>query len=222
MGRWPCALQHPLGCPRRRRVRRARARQRGRARRGVRRLLRYVLGAVLRGRVPGLASSIILDSAVPTDADLALEEYLVQDVATQLLQTCVDDPVCGPAVGFESGEASADALLTMPAPNATPAQAELDAGRHVASLTFGTLMTEIQEGWGVLLPIEPAASRSRTLDPASVRNDGSVVAFAPAGVGGARPIGRCDGLARDAERIRVPLRRRACKLQALCAKSGAA
>ncbi len=208
------------------------------------------------GEFPGVASSIILDSAVPTDADLALEEYLVQDIATQLLQTCVDDPTCGPAVGFESGEAFADAVLaaiddgdcggsdtglweetdyrllfgqlinlqttrnyvpllagllsrcepeltaiadtamnslfalgtaaarpgdrsplldgtppdfqimfsgplqsaviatTMLAADATPAQAELDAERHIASLTFGTLMTEIQEGWGSLPPIE--------------------------------------------------------------------
>ena len=48
---------------------------------------------------------------MPTDADLALEEYIVQDVAEQLLQACVDDPVCGARVGFESGEAFSAAVL---------------------------------------------------------------------------------------------------------------
>ncbi len=60
---------------------------------------------------PDQADAIILDSAVPMDGDLALEEYLVQEVAVQLLQTCVDDPVCGARVGFESGEAFSAAVI---------------------------------------------------------------------------------------------------------------
>lgn len=60
---------------------------------------------------PTQANAIILDSAVPTNADLALEEYLVQDIAEQLLQACVDDPVCGARVGFESGEAFSAAVI---------------------------------------------------------------------------------------------------------------
>ena len=63
------------------------------------------------GEFPTQANAIVLDSAVPTDADLALEEYIVQDVAEQLLQACVDDPVCGARVGFESGEAFSAAVL---------------------------------------------------------------------------------------------------------------
>ncbi len=209
------------------------------------------------GEFPGVASSLILDSAVPTNADLAMQEYLTQDIATQLLQTCVDDPTCGPAVGFDSGEAFAEALLTtiddgdcggndtglweetdyrfffaflinlqtarnyvpllaalltrcdpeltqtadtamnalfaqakaagvqpaersprldgmppnpailfseplqaaviatsMLAPDATPAEAELDAERHVASLGFGSLVAAVQRGWGTLPAVE--------------------------------------------------------------------
>ncbi|MBV1862288.1 MAG: alpha/beta fold hydrolase [Nannocystaceae bacterium] len=64
------------------------------------------------GEFPTQASAIILDSAVPTNADLALEEYLVQDVAEQLLQACVDDPVCGARVGFKSGAAFSAAVLS--------------------------------------------------------------------------------------------------------------
>lgn len=63
------------------------------------------------GEFPTQATAIILDSAVPTDADLALEEYLVQDIAEQLLQGCVDDPLCGPRVGFESGAAFSAAVI---------------------------------------------------------------------------------------------------------------
>jgi len=63
------------------------------------------------GEFPTQATAIILDSAVPTTADLALEEYLVQDIAEQLLQACVDDPVCGARVGFESGEAFSAAVI---------------------------------------------------------------------------------------------------------------
>lgn len=63
------------------------------------------------GEFPTQATAIILDSAVPTDADLALEEYLVQDIAEQLLQECVDDPVCGERVGFESGAAFSAAVI---------------------------------------------------------------------------------------------------------------
>jgi len=63
------------------------------------------------GEFPTQADAIILDSAVPTDADLALEEYLVQDIATQLLQTCIDDPTCAQRVGFESGEAFSAAVI---------------------------------------------------------------------------------------------------------------
>lgn len=217
------------------------------------------------GEYPEQSSAIILDSAVPTDADLALEEYLVQDVATQLLQTCVDDPVCQARVGFESGEAFSAAVLdaidngdcgigdvglwedgawrflfgefinvwqardfvplmaamlsrcdpaltqtvndaflamsgllsaapmkrapiggaltgersptadgtfptldilfsgplqaavlatTMLSPDAVPAQAELDAMHHFASLGFGTLMRETQAGWGTLPAVD--------------------------------------------------------------------
>lgn len=68
-------------------------------------------GQFYAGEFPTQADAIILDSAVPTDADLALEEYLVQDIAEQLLQTCVDDPVCGARVGFESGEAFSAAVI---------------------------------------------------------------------------------------------------------------
>ncbi len=216
---------------------------------------------------PGQASAIVLDSAVPTDADLALEEYLVQDTAEQLLQACVDDPQCGARVGFESGEEFSAAVLqaiddgdcgggdnglwedtdyrvvfgqlinrrrvrnyvpllaalltrcepglsltatnamnsllnsfaaaptpdgrefigpartqdpdpmgeggipplefrfsgplqsvviatTMLDPQATPAQVELDAERHFASLRFSTLMTLIQDNWDLLPKVE--------------------------------------------------------------------
>ncbi|MGH1343593.1 MAG: alpha/beta hydrolase [Nannocystales bacterium] len=64
------------------------------------------------GEFPTQATAIILDSAVPTTADLAQEEYLVQDIAEQLLQACVDDPVCGARVGFESGEAFSAAVIS--------------------------------------------------------------------------------------------------------------
>lgn len=68
-------------------------------------------GQFYAGEFPTQANAIILDNAVPTDADLALEEYIVQDVAEQLLQACVDDPVCGARVGFESGEAFSAAVI---------------------------------------------------------------------------------------------------------------
>lgn len=63
------------------------------------------------GEFPTQANAIILDSAVPTTADLALEEYLVQGISEQLLQACVDDPICGARVGFESGEAFSAAVI---------------------------------------------------------------------------------------------------------------
>lgn len=68
-------------------------------------------GQFYAGEFPTQANAIILDSAVPTNADLALEEYIVQDIAGQLLQACVDDPVCGARVGFESGEAFSAAVI---------------------------------------------------------------------------------------------------------------
>ncbi|MCR9165647.1 MAG: alpha/beta hydrolase [Nannocystaceae bacterium] len=64
------------------------------------------------GEFPTQADAIILDSAVPMNGDLALEEYLVQEQAERLLQECVDDPVCGARVGFESGEAFSAAVVS--------------------------------------------------------------------------------------------------------------
>ncbi len=63
------------------------------------------------GEHPTQADAVILDSVVPTDGDLAQEEYLVQQRAEAMLQECVDDPVCGERVGFASGAEFSAAVI---------------------------------------------------------------------------------------------------------------
>lgn len=66
---------------------------------------------VYAGQHPEQADAIILDSVLPANADTHLEEYLIQEVSEELLQACVDDPVCGPRVGFESGAEFSAAVI---------------------------------------------------------------------------------------------------------------
>jgi pimeloyl-ACP methyl ester carboxylesterase len=63
------------------------------------------------GEHPDQADGVILDSVVPTDGDLAAEEFIVQQRAEALLQACVDDPICGPRVGFTSGAEFSAAVI---------------------------------------------------------------------------------------------------------------
>ncbi len=63
------------------------------------------------GEHPTQADGIVLDSVLPIEADVAAEEFLVQQRAEHLLQACVDDPSCGPRVGFASGAEFAAAVI---------------------------------------------------------------------------------------------------------------
>lgn len=57
-------------------------------------------------------TGVVLDSVLPYGVDVSEQEIVVQGRAVDLLQRCVDDPVCGPRVGFASGEAFAEAIVT--------------------------------------------------------------------------------------------------------------
>ena len=63
------------------------------------------------GEHPTQADGVILDSVVPIDADIGAEEFIVQQRAEHLLQACVDDPICGPRVGFTSGAEFSAAVI---------------------------------------------------------------------------------------------------------------
>ena len=65
----------------------------------------------LLGAHPDAADAVILDSVLAADADVTQQEALVHSRAVDLLQRCVDDPVCGPRVGHASGEAFAQAVI---------------------------------------------------------------------------------------------------------------
>ena len=57
-------------------------------------------------------TGVVLDSVLPYGVDVSEQEIVVQGRAVDLLQRCVDDPVCGPRVGFASGEEFAEAIVT--------------------------------------------------------------------------------------------------------------
>ncbi len=65
----------------------------------------------LLGLHPDAADAVILDSVLAADADVATQEALVDERATAILQSCVDDPVCGARVGYASGEAFSQAVI---------------------------------------------------------------------------------------------------------------
>jgi pimeloyl-ACP methyl ester carboxylesterase len=58
-----------------------------------------------------LLDGVVLDSVLPYGVDVSEQQVLVQARAVDLLQRCVDDPVCGAKVGFASGEAFAQAIV---------------------------------------------------------------------------------------------------------------
>lgn len=58
-----------------------------------------------------LLDGVVLDSVLPYGVDVSEQEVLVEERAIDLLQRCVDDPTCGPRVGFASGEEFAHAIV---------------------------------------------------------------------------------------------------------------
>ena len=59
-----------------------------------------------------LADGVVLDSVLSSDVDVVSQEDVIQARAEALLQTCVDDPVCGPRVGFASGAEFSAAVVS--------------------------------------------------------------------------------------------------------------
>jgi pimeloyl-ACP methyl ester carboxylesterase len=60
---------------------------------------------------PDQVDGVILDSVLPMNTAVLEQEALQQELAVALLQRCVDDPECGGAVGFGSGEDFAAAVV---------------------------------------------------------------------------------------------------------------
>jgi len=69
------------------------------------------LAQFLLGLHPHAADAVVLDSVLPAEPSVMQQESVIDSRAVALLQECVDDPVCGARVPFESGEAFGQAVI---------------------------------------------------------------------------------------------------------------
>jgi pimeloyl-ACP methyl ester carboxylesterase len=68
-------------------------------------------GQFLVGLHPEVVDGVVLDSVLGAYTSVATQEAAIDERMLSLLQACVDDPVCGPRVGFASGAAFAQAVV---------------------------------------------------------------------------------------------------------------
>src|SRR5690606_20462398 len=89
---------------------------------------------------PVQADGVILDGLLPMHGPVLEQKVMQQTAAVAMLQTCVDDPACGTAVGFASGEELAAAVV-----------AAVDSGECGAFQGQGWLSSGLRQKFGMLL-----------------------------------------------------------------------
>ncbi|MEM6989812.1 MAG: hypothetical protein AAF721_04930 [Myxococcota bacterium] len=68
-------------------------------------------GQFLLGLHPDVADAVILDSVLGAYTSVATQEAAIDERMLNLLQECVDDPICGARVGYTSGSEFAQAVI---------------------------------------------------------------------------------------------------------------